>query len=174
MKVADSQTLPLDSLLAFDSDAQLRLLGHPTVLRNQLAQHSVVRQLAAQFLHNAISDSELADFVSSLLADFRKGRPFSHDLTMTALVVAIQDHFSLGANKLINELSQLRIVEMISAPGTARLVDADRQRRAAWQRREVVATSLPIEMADFSVIYPIDEPPSVAVETMDLGELAYA
>jgi hypothetical protein len=125
----------LQDLMASELTSLKFVVGTAEALDVALAGRADVHVVRGTLLDGSLTAPEIEAFVQTLMADFRRDEAFRWDVTLAALVVAMERWKSDCADTLIAELSRLRIVEMPMSARIARLVS---QRRSAMPKTTVL------------------------------------
>ena len=84
----------------------------PQTLRRFLLRSEEVRGIREALRQGAITEETLRGFIASLLADFRVGRRFEHELALAALAVVVERRPTDFAEEFLLDLAKLKLAEM--------------------------------------------------------------
>lgn len=102
----------LDELISDSFVLSLGFLSTPTTLRRQLLRSKEVREVREALQQGAITEKTIREFVSSLLASFRVGARFEHELALATLAVVLERRPSDFAEEFLLDLAKLKLAEM--------------------------------------------------------------
>ncbi len=110
----------LDELTSESFILSAGFLSAPRALRRFLLQAKEIRDLRETLRRGAIGDDTIRGFVSSLMAGFRVGCRFEHELALAALAVVLEKRPTRFAEEFLHDLAKLRLAEMPLAIRIAR------------------------------------------------------
>jgi hypothetical protein len=87
-------------------------LSTPVALRRLLLRSKEVREIRNALRQGAISEETIRQFVSSLLAGFRVGQRFEHEMALAALAVVLERRATDLAEEFLLDLAKLKLAEM--------------------------------------------------------------
>src|SRR5271165_823396 len=92
----------------------------PAVLRRTLQRSPLVQRIARALRSGEITEKTIRAFVSSLTAEFSKGRRLPNSLALAALCVVLEHRVTDFAEEFLHDLSRLRLSELGAAAYVAR------------------------------------------------------
>jgi len=102
----------LQQLVSDDFAVSVGFLSTPESLRRFLLQSKEVAAVKEALRQEAITESTLRGFVSSLLRDMRCGERFAHQLAVAAVAVVLETRATDFADEFLHDLSRLGLAEM--------------------------------------------------------------
>ncbi len=102
----------LEALTSEELALSVGFLSTSEALRRFLATTREVAAVRQAFEEGAIIEETVRRFVSDLLADFRRGERFPHEVALAALAVALQRRPTDFSEEFLRDLSQLKLAEM--------------------------------------------------------------
>ena len=99
---------------------RLWFIATPSALRRALQRSPEVRLIRESLKIGALDEEAIGHFVESLMTDLKPGMPFAHDLTLSALAVALDQRGTGFAEKFLEELAGLQAAEMSMSIRVAR------------------------------------------------------
>jgi hypothetical protein len=151
----------LEQLKSDEFAVGVGFLSTPRSLRQFLTRSREVLAVREALRQGAISEDAIRRFVSSLMADFRRGERFPHELALAALAVALETRPSDFAEEFVQDLARLDLEELSLCVRVARECG---QQRAFVSRQAVKVFRLrgPGEPPPFSVSLVRQRPSSIA------------
>jgi hypothetical protein len=102
----------LDELISESFVVSVGFLSTPGTLRRFLLRSREVREIREALLQGAIDDETIRKFVSGLLAGFRVGARFEHEIALAALAVVLERRATDFADEFLLDLAKLKLAEM--------------------------------------------------------------
>jgi hypothetical protein len=142
----------LERLLNENLQANACAFSTAPALRLFLAQRPEIHEVREGLRRGTITESDVSEFVGTLMERFREGVLFPHDVTLGGLAVACADVQTSFAHTLLRELGEMSLSEMPLGPRIAREVLAQQASPGGQSSRDQhvaspVDTSLPTEPA---------------------------
>jgi hypothetical protein len=128
--------MTLETIRSPDFLARLGYEPPADVMRLALKRTPEMKLFQQQYRAGEITDDMLQAYVDRLMADFRRGEKFRFDATLAFLAVAVESVISPFANRFLEALGSVRLVEMPLSPRVARTVLENRKELSANSRRE--------------------------------------
>lgn len=98
----------LNHLLTDEFTDSIGFILPPAPLRRVLQRSVDVRQLGASVRYGQTTEKDIREFVSKLLAEFRPGELFRHDIVLAALAVAMEHWGSAFAEEFLIDLARVQ------------------------------------------------------------------
>lgn len=105
-------TSVLNELVSEEFAVSVGFIAAPATLCRVLSRTEVVRAIRRALQQGAITEDAIRGFVSGLLADFRVGQRFDHELALAALAVTQERRPTDFAEEFLHDLARLRLAEM--------------------------------------------------------------
>lgn len=102
----------LQQLTSDDFAVSAGFLSTPGSLRRFFHQAKEVAAIKEALRQEAITESTLRGFVSSVLRDLRCGERFPHQLAIAAIAVVLETRPTTFADEFLHDLSRLGLAEM--------------------------------------------------------------
>jgi hypothetical protein len=106
------------------SDEFAESLGtHSTAisLRRCLLRSERVRRLREALISGSIEEDGIRRFIATLLADFKRGEAFEHEIALAAIAVVIENRNSKLAEDYLIDLARTKVVELATCRRVAAL-----------------------------------------------------
>jgi hypothetical protein len=136
--------MTLETIRSADFVARLGYDLPADVMRLALKRTPELKVFQQQYRAGEITDDMLQAYVDQLMADFRRGEKFRFDATLAFLAVAVESVISPFANRFLDGLGSVRLVEMPLSPRVARTVLEHRKELSANSRREFLIQRPPL------------------------------
>jgi hypothetical protein len=117
----------LDGLLSDDLLANACAFSTAPALQQFLASRNEVRNVSEAFADGSLTEERIGFFVTNLFGELKTGVHFRHDVTLTALAVALAKHKSPFVEEFLRNLADLHVAEIPLAPRVAQATLAVRQ-----------------------------------------------
>jgi hypothetical protein len=102
----------LDELKSESFVLSAGFLSTPRAVRRFLSQAKEIRELREALRKGSIAEETIREFVSSLMAGFRVGQRFEHELALAGLAVVLERRPTEFAEEFLHDLATLRLAEM--------------------------------------------------------------
>lgn len=120
----------MESLESLNSDdlAELGItISSPRALRSLLDRRSEVAAVRRALREGGVEPDDIRNYVGRLLGSLTRGVRFPHDVALSALAVALQDHPGDFAVEFLEDLSRTRVSELRASPLVADACLQERQ-----------------------------------------------
>jgi len=102
----------LNELVSDSFVLSLGFISTPGALRLSLLHAKEVREVRDSLRQGAITEETIREFVSVLLAGFRVGQRFEHEMALAALAIVLERRATDFAEEFLLDLAKLRLAEM--------------------------------------------------------------
>ena len=113
-------SLPLLRLMADDFTDSIGVVLPTVPLRQVLQRSNDVRRLLAAVRFRQVTATDVREFVSQLLKDFRSGEVFQHDIVLAALAVVMEHWNEPFAAEYLVDLARIKHPEFRASSRMAR------------------------------------------------------